>query len=126
MGFGAAYRVKVAVFENLDPRQKNCYVSVAVDIFLPPAGATTAHPDEQRVPGVTYIAPVDNPAFLGAAPADEIAAHILRSAGPSGANADYLLELATALDELGAQDDHVRDLAKRVTALSRSRPSPGA
>ena len=56
-----------------------------------------------------------HPAFLGPAPLDAIAGHILHSSGPSGRNADYLLELDAALREMGVQDDHVQDLAQRVS-----------
>ena len=64
-------------------------------------------------------------AFLGAASEREIALHIARSHGPSGANRDYLLRLAEALRELGADDPHVfaieRELllAKDTIAISR-------
>ena len=114
---GVAYRVDEAVFEHLDQREKNGYERIAADIrFLPECSAAGS---ERAVRGVTYIAPPDNAAFLGAAPLDDIAAHILRSRGPSGSNADYLLALAAALDELGAEDEHVRELAQRVAADRR-------
>lgn len=103
---GMAYRVDDAVFAHLDHREKNGYMRMTLDIVL--CGA-------ERVPSVVYVADEGNPAFLGPATLDAIAGHILRSSGPSGRNADYLLELDAALREMGVQDDHVRDLARRVS-----------
>ncbi len=42
------------------------------------------------------------------------------SSGPSGNNRDYLLRLADALREIGADDAHVFDLEQRVLAYGRS------
>ena len=111
---GMAYRVDDAVFAHLDHREKNGYARMTLDIALG-GGA-------QRVPSVVYVADEGNPAFLGPAPLDAIAGHILRSSGPSGRNADYLLELDAALREMGVQDDHVQDLAQRVS-MRRATPS---
>ena len=109
---GAAYRVDEAVFEHLDHREKNGYERVAVAMQLAlEDGAETTY---ETVNGVTYIAAPGNAAFLGPADLDEMARHIARSAGPSGTNADYLLQLAAALDELGCEDHHVRELHDRV------------
>ena len=104
---GMAYRVDDAVFAHLDHREKNGYARVALDIEL----ANCVKP----VRGVVYVADEHNAAFLGPAPLETIAGHILRSVGPSGRNADYLLELDAALRSLGAEDDHVRDLARWVS-----------
>ena len=107
---GIAYRVAGDVFEHLDHREKNGYERVAVEIHLDGEGGGDRH----CVPGVTYIAPPGNEAFLGPADAEQIAAHIARSSGPSGSNADYLLELAAALEALNVEDSHVTELASRV------------
>lgn len=104
---GMAYRVDDAVFAHLDYREKNGYVRVALNIEL--------EHSVEPVRGVVYVADEHNAAFLGPAPLETIAEHILRSVGPSGRNADYLLELDAALRSLGAEDDHVRDLARRVS-----------
>jgi len=114
---GAAYQVDEDVFEHLDHREKNGYRRVDVDIRLLAPPTPSPGPEVESggvVRGTVYIAAEDNPAYLGEAPVDDIAAHILRSAGPSGSNAEYLLELAAALEELRAEDAHVRDLARRV------------
>ena len=106
---GMAYRIEHAVFDHLDYREKNGYERVAVSLTL--EGADIAE-------GVVYIAPVGNHAFLGDAPMEEMAHQIRRSAGPSGKNVDYLVELADALRALGARDAHVFALEAAV----RSRP----
>ncbi len=112
---GVAYQVDEAVFDHLDHREKNGYERVDVDIRLDDEGG------RRFVPGVTYIAPPGNGAFLGPAGPEEIAAHIARSAGPSGSNADYLLELAAALETLNVEDRHVSELASRVAYVSSRR-----
>ena len=102
---GMAYRIEHAVFDHLDYREKNGYERVAVSMDLEGAGA---------VDGIVYIAPLDNHAFLGDAPIEEMARQIRRSVGPSGRNVDYLLELADALRGLRADDAHVFALEAAV------------
>ena len=109
---GIAYQVAGDVFEHLDHREKNGYERVSVDIHLHAEGERA----RQVVPGVTYIARPGNEAFLGPADPEQIAAHIARSSGPSGSNADYLLELAASLEALNVEDRHVTELAARVAA----------
>lgn len=113
---GIAYRVARDVFEHLDHREKNGYERVTVDIHLDGESGKGGC----LVPGVTYIAPPGNEAFLGPADPEQIAAHIARSSGPSGRNADYLLELAAALEALNVEDQHVTELASRVAALEKA------
>ncbi len=104
---GVAYLVEHDVFEHLDHREKNGYERIATAINLGDS------PD--WVSGVFYIAAPDNPAFLGDAPIEEIAAHIADSHGPSGSNRDYLLQLAVALRELGDDDEHVAALEQLLS-----------
>jgi len=61
----------------------------------------------------------DNPQFLGPQDPQELAAHILRSSGPSGPNREYLYMLEEALSLLSpeSEDRHISDLAKRARAL---------
>lgn len=108
---GVAFLVEPAVFEHLDHREKNGYERIAVNIAF----------ERDTVAGIVYRATEDNAAWLGPAPLDEIAAHIDRSAGPSGKNRDYVLELAHALRGLGASDEHVFELESRL--LARQRPA---
>lgn len=102
---GMAYRIEHAVFDHLDYREKNGYERVAVSMDLEGAGAAD---------GIVYIAPMDNHAFLGDAPIEEMARQIRLSVGPSGRNVDYLLELADALRGLQAHDPHVFALEAAV------------
>lgn len=104
---GVAFLVERDVFDHLDFREKNGYERVGVDIRF----------DKETVGGVMYRASETNHAFLGAATIDEIAWHIHRSVGPSGANRDYVLELAKALRELGISDDHVFAVESRLYSI---------
>ena len=106
---GVAYRIDratvEATFEQLDHREKNGYERHEVRLEFR---------DGNPVEGVVYIAPRDNPAFLGPAPVDELVEQIRHSAGPSGPNSQYLLDLACALRAIGAEDPHVFELENRL------------
>ena len=98
-------------FAGLDHREKNGYERHDVRLEFRDGGACN---------GVVYIAPAGNFAWLGPAPDMEMVEQIRRSTGPSGANIDYLLDLAAALRELDIEDSHVFRLERM--ALSRPRP----
>jgi cation transport regulator ChaC len=102
---GMAFRVEVGVFAQLDDREKNGYLRVATEMVFDDGSTAT---------GLTYIATPDNEAYLGEASEHEIAQHICRAEGTSGANSDYLLELADALRELEQHDDHVFEIEKHI------------
>ena len=102
--YGRAYLIEPDVFDHLDHREKNGYRRHDVDIRF----------DDAEAPGVVYIGTPANVAFLGDAPMEEIAAHIYRSAGPSGTNLDYLLQLAEALRTLDVSDPHTFELERLV------------
>jgi cation transport regulator ChaC len=104
--YGRAFLIEPDVSDYLDFREKNGYERHAVDICFA----------EEHVSGVVYIAPAANPAFLGDTPLDDMAAQIIRCAGPSGTNVDYLLELAEGLRNLGISDPHVFELEALVLA----------
>lgn len=95
---GMAYRITPDVFEHLDHREKNGYLRVTTPLTFA---------DGQHEQGLVYIATADNAAFLGEASEQQIADHIAASHGPSGSNADYLLQLAKALRQLNVGDEHV-------------------
>ena len=106
---GMAYKVSPEVFEHLDHREKNGYLRLTTQLHFA---------DGSEAEGLVYIATEDNVAFLGPASEADIAKHIANSKGPSGPNDEYLLELAKALRELNAQDDHVFTIEQHLLALS--------
>ncbi|MCK0538115.1 gamma-glutamylcyclotransferase [Alcanivorax quisquiliarum] len=95
---GMAFLVTPEVFAHLDFREKNGYLRFRTPLTFD---------DGDTCEGLVYIATEDNAAFLGPAPEAAIARHIASAAGPSGPNSEYLLRLAEALRELGAEDEHV-------------------
>lgn len=68
---------------------------------------------------MVYIGTTDNEAYVGPAPYQDIAKQIYETYGPSGWNAEYLLNLAEALREIspGVRDDHVFELERQVKQL---------
>jgi len=103
---GRAFLVEPEVFGHLDHREKNGYERLAVEIAF----------DSGSVEGVVYRAAEHNPAWLGPAPLEQMAAQINRCSGPSGSNRDYVLELAQALRRMGCSDPHVFEVESRVLA----------
>ncbi|MFO7857637.1 MAG: gamma-glutamylcyclotransferase [Ectothiorhodospiraceae bacterium] len=113
---GLAYRVSPDVLGPLDVREKNGYLRFATPMAFHDGGTAQ---------GLVYIATERNPAFLGDAPLDEMARHIDRSHGPSGANRAYLVELARSLRALGERDDHVFALEAKLPVQCDARSAPG-
>lgn len=105
---GMAYRITPTTFAPLDHREKNGYLRLATALRLD---------DGRDVEGVVYIATADNAAFLGPASEQAIARQIAASHGPSGPNRDYLLHLADALRELGADDPHVFAIERELLGI---------
>lgn len=95
----------------LDHREKNGYTVHTVDVYSE---------EDDTVPAVknamVYIGTTDNEAYVGPAPAQDIAKQIHETYGPSGWNAEYLLNLAEALREISphAKDDHIFELETLV------------
>lgn len=110
---GMAYRVSPDTFAHLDHREKNGYLR----FFEPLSFVNVEHEPAQAL---VYVASEDNPAFLGDAPLEDMARQIAHSVGPSGANADYLLQLDSALQALGADDVHVIQLSDAVRRILTS------
>lgn len=110
---GMAYRVAPAAFEHLDHREKNGYLRFTTALEFA---------DGKSVEGLVYIATADNAAWLGPASDGDIARHIAASTGPSGPNREYLLELATALRKLGADDPHVFAIEAQLQRRRRAAP----
>ncbi|MCY4199957.1 MAG: gamma-glutamylcyclotransferase [Gammaproteobacteria bacterium] len=116
---GAAYLIAgenvEAVLDGLDYREKNGYERRKVKILL--SDGERLPPDLDRlVPtaAVTYLAPLDNHAFLGAAPMEDIVHQMRCSAGPSGTNLDYALRLAESVRALGGRDAHVEAVGDKL------------
>jgi cation transport regulator ChaC len=66
---------------------------------------------------VLYVATDANSNYLGPATLENMARQISESRGPSGPNVEYVVRLAEALREMGAEDDHVFALEARLHAL---------
>lgn len=111
--WGRAYLISAQsreeVINHLDYREKGGYSLHQTGMMFP---GTTQRPAD----GLIYIATPDNPNWLGDAPISEISAQVRSSVGPSGRNTEYVLELARALADMGADDPHVFDLARHVAA----------
>ena len=61
--------------------------------------------------GLTWVARRENPWFFEESSVSAIADIVRTSHGPSGANVDYVTELAKALLDLGIADPEVEALA---------------
>ncbi|KAI8071359.1 cation transport regulator-like protein 2 [Gongronella butleri] len=98
----------------LDHREKNGYTVHTVDIYESDGDKEPVVKD-----ALVYIATTDNEAYVGPAPLNEIAQQIYETFGPSGWNAEYLLNLAIALREISpqAKDEHLFELEMLVQAL---------
>ncbi|MFT7583556.1 MAG: cation transport protein ChaC [Myxococcota bacterium] len=109
---GAAYRVPDAalnqVLDYLGVREAAGYERLDVDIF------GQGDDGQSFGAGITYVAGPGNPSFLGPAPLAAMVRHIQQCHGPSGANAEYVLELAAALSGLGVDEPHIAELAARL------------
>ncbi|HSN98633.1 MAG TPA: gamma-glutamylcyclotransferase [Candidatus Nanopelagicales bacterium] len=109
--WGMAYQVADErldeVLATLDHREQGGYERHRIPLTL-------AGEDEARREALVYVATPENPNYLGPAPLADIAQQVLSSRGPSGPNVEYVLRLAEALAEMGAEDEHVAELARRV------------
>ncbi|SAM05540.1 hypothetical protein [Absidia glauca] len=92
----------------------NGYTVHNVDVYSAESDTVPAVKD-----AMVYIATTDNEAYVGPAPMDTIAQQIYETYGPSGWNAEYLLNLAVALREISpdAKDDHLFELERLVQHL---------
>lgn len=114
--WGTVYRVAEAraepVLAALDHRERGGFARHVVEARLQAAEPGHAAP----VRALVYVATPDNPNYLGPAPLSAIAAQVRESAGPSGPNVEYVVELARALRAMGAEDEHVYDLESLLVA----------
>jgi glutathione-specific gamma-glutamylcyclotransferase len=112
--WGLAYRlepsIQSATLLALDVREQGGYQRHSVEFHCR---------DGERAESwsaLLYVAGPDNPEYLGPAPLEEIARQVSRSAGPSGTNREYALQLHAALATLGVDDAHVAGLAQLLLA----------
>lgn len=117
--WGTAYEVPRhdpdGVLDALDHRERGGYDRVELDIRLGDRGAERS---ARPVRGLVYIARPDNANYLGPAPLEEIAEQVATAVGPSGANPEYVYELAASLRGMGARDEHVFALEAALRARS--------
>ncbi len=110
--WGRAYRLEPRledeVMAQLDHREQGGYERQQLPLHFS---------DEESVMGTMYHATAENVNYLGAAKIMEIAQQVRNSHGPSGPNIDYVLNLESALLELGAEDAHVSELANALRQL---------
>ena len=113
--WGVAYRVNPKdipdVMSYLNHRERGGYTTHEVP-FYPK--------DEQ--PSYTvlvYIATEVNIHYLGPAPTEVLAKQVVTSRGPSGCNAEYVLELAKAMCQIAplVRDEHLFGLEAKVKEL---------
>lgn len=108
---GVAFRLsgrdRDDVIEHLDHRERGGYRRIETDLVVG---------ERRKVAGLIYVADETNPNYLGPAPMPAIARQVRAAAGASGPNAEYVLRLAEALRELGADDPHVFTLEQYLTA----------
>lgn len=109
--WGAVYRVdpevREEIVESLDHRERGGYERHEVEVVTP---------DHEGIveSALMYVASRENPNWGGEASVSEIAEQIAGAEGPSGANTEYVLELADSLREIGASDSHVFELEREV------------
>ena len=112
-----AYKVSTSdvpeVMKYLDHREKGGYTTKQV--LFHPSDNCNVSPFEVLL----YIATENNPEYLGPAPASSIAEQIVNSAGPSGCNVEYLMELARSMKEIAPvyYDEHLFTLEAEVVRL---------
>jgi len=108
--WGMAYQVAGAdlddVLAQLDHREKGGY-----ERRVAPLNFAEAAEAAESAEALLYIATSENENYLGPAPLTQIADQVRRSVGPSGPNIEYVIRLAGALREMGADDPHVFELA---------------
>jgi len=120
---GMAYEISSAdpdnVLTGLDHRERGGYERIELEIEIHDEGADFA--TAFSVTGLVYIAGPGNSHYLGAAPIEAIANQIATASGPSGANPEYVFELADRLRAMGAMDTHVYSVETELKlAMARS------
>jgi cation transport regulator ChaC len=128
--WGTAYEIRSddpdRVLAGLDHRERGGYERVEVEITLdasPAPNPESAVREPRRASGIMYIAGPRNANYLGEASLQDIARQIAAASGPSGANPEYVFELARSLRAMGAEDAHVFAVEAEVSRmLTEKRP----
>lgn len=114
--WGAGYAIDRAAWPEIEAaleiREQQGYARLTVELGL--AAGELAGEIVETVPGLIYLATAANPYFIGPEPLEATADIVRRARGPSGGNADYVLELERALAAMGAADPEVSALAELV------------
>ena len=118
--WGMAYHLEASdmddVLVQLDHREKGGYERIEAELHFGDEGKPSS------CAGLLYLATPSNPNYLGPASLEAIAAQVLRSSGPSGANLEYVLRLAESLKEicpdLGPDTEEALALAERLKAIT--------
>jgi len=97
------------ILDSLDHREKGGYERHTIKLHFRDGNVTN---------GITYVATKDNANYLGPADSTQIARQIAHAQGPSGSNAEYLLNLARTLEEIGGEDAHVTELVQQLKILN--------
>lgn len=120
--WGMAYRIAPEhhdeVMAYLDHRERGGYVRINVDFHradkVVPDPLSSLSPSAAGEASITYIANPENEHYLGPSPLPAMVRQIASAAGESGRNADYVINLATHLGQMGLDDPHVFTLAQAV------------
>jgi len=111
--WGRAYAIRdddrEHVLAALDVREQAGYDRLSVAVHRADGSVLASE-------ALVYVANPANSDWLGPASLEAIAAQIRVSRGPSGANDEYVRGLATALRELGVDDEHVFALDRLCSA----------
>jgi len=128
--WGTAYEVPSGdpdgVLAGLDHRERGGYDRVEIEITLvdlPLRSGVPRASEPRNVAGVVYIAGPENENYLGAASTRAIARQIAAASGPSGANPEYVFELARSLRAIGAEDAHLFEVEAEVSRVLTEKPS---
>jgi glutathione-specific gamma-glutamylcyclotransferase len=116
--WGVAYQVAPAeaerVLAQLDYRERAGYVRRTVPFYERDGSQLSAQV-------IVYVADSDNPNFVGPEEVPRIVEVVTVAQGPSGANRDYVLQLAQALLAMGVEDPHVFECAHGLRAVATTR-----
>ncbi|KAI5454604.1 hypothetical protein NCC49_003498 [Naganishia albida] len=118
--WGVVYRIdpekEDEVRSYLEIREQNGYTQHEVPVYA----ASEDGKETAVVPSATiWIGRLDNPAFVGYEPVDQLAERILSCQGPSGPNRDYLYRLAESVRDLypSVKDHYLFELEAKCKQL---------